>query len=218
MCGFLGPTAGEAWLAHMGVSDEYPDTGELAREVDDAMWEAALLVLEERKLEDPLLRALTDERATLWTLAKRPAGTLPIGTFFQATSSYAGTWWGKIRERDNRDSEVYPPEVCVEWGERVTWGTVGQHSTHPPEVKAATEVDARVPVPFDLSALLAQIERETGQRCRQAPRRRREGGTKAVRLVRPYRHPGIPHRPARRRPPRRHVLHRPGRLSPSGAA
>jgi hypothetical protein len=65
MCGILGPSAGETWVAYVGVPDEYPNTGDLAHEVDDAMWEAALFVLEERELEDPLLRVPTDERATL---------------------------------------------------------------------------------------------------------------------------------------------------------
>lgn len=174
MCGILGPTAGESWLAYVGVSDEYPDLGDLDREVDDAMWEAARHVLEQRKLEDPLLRVMADERCTMWTIEKVPAGTLPVDTEIQAGDSYSGTWWGKTRARNRYDSDRDRPDrVYVEWVDRVHPVVSYSSANSRPDITVGTEVDARVPVPFDLAALLAEIEQETGVRCQPKVMRRK---------------------------------------------
>jgi hypothetical protein len=142
MCGILGPTVGEGWLAYLGVDHEYPDVGELA-----------------------------DERATLWTWATVPAGMLPLGTSILIKIGH-DTYEGKLRCRDRYDGPEFGNDrLGVDWQGR-------RFGARYPDLAADTEVEARVPVPFDLSALLAQIERETGARCRPAPRRRREGDRK----------------------------------------
>lgn len=157
MCGVLGPTAGESWLAYVGVPDDYPDINSLAREIDDAMWEAAQSLLEERKRADPLLRVLADERCTLWTWTTVPAGILPFGAEIHAAYGTA-VHIGRLRQPTDQDLKWYPDRLGVDWigqtGEASGWGR--------PEVRSDTEVDIRVPMPFDLSALLAVVDQETG--------------------------------------------------------
>jgi hypothetical protein len=143
------------------VDHEYPDFGEVADEITAAMWEAAMFVLEERKLEDPLLRAPADERATLWIWATVPAGMLPLGTSILVKIGH-DTYEGKLRRRDRYDGPEFGTDrLGVDWQGR-------RFGARYLDLAADTEVEVRVPVPFDLSALLAQIERETG--ARRSPR------------------------------------------------
>jgi hypothetical protein len=162
MCGILGPTAGETWLAYIGVPDDYPDRDLLARMVDDAMWDAALDVLRDEKARDPLLRAMADERCRLWDVYTCPAGTLPVGTHISITKrgTYTATFHGQLRAPDRYERERAfgsDNELYVHWTSRVgEW----PHGWGWPTVSRTTEVDAVVPVPFDLSALLAVIDAE----------------------------------------------------------
>lgn len=165
MCGLLGPTAGEGWLVYVGVDDEYPELNDLAREIDDAMWEAARFVLYERSMEDPVLRVMADERCARWTWATVQAGAMPAGTKILARYGNSATWLGRLRP------------LGVAWIEQVS----GDGNWRP-DVERDTEVEALVPVPFDMSALLAEIERESNEPCRAARKRRQPGVQRTCRV------------------------------------
>lgn len=176
MCGILGPTAGESWLAYVGVPDDYPDLTELAREIDDGMWEVAQEILAERKLEDPVLRTMADERCSLWVLVSVPAGVLPAGTHVEHNG-----WYGQVRARawhDDRRSDP-PDRVYVDWRGRLPGAPeqTGGYWDPTPRINAGDQVDARVPMPFDAAPLLRWIEEETGVATVRRARRK----TKTIR-------------------------------------
>jgi len=189
--GFLGPTAGESWLAHVGVNDEYPGLDRLTRDVEDAMWEAAWDVLRDHAAADPLLRVMADERCVLWTSYTYRAGDLPAGTKFGMAvpdGNYRdkARVYGRLRPLNKWELErveiwMRPEDarpVGVDWlsrdGDPARW----------PEVCQDTEVDAHVPVPLDMSALLAIIDAEQA----------------VCQLRRDVSRPPTPRRPARRQP------------------
>lgn len=176
MCGILGPTAGESWLAYVGVPTDYPDLGELAREIDDGMWEAGQEILAERKAEDPTLRAMADERCTLWIYVNVPAGTLPTGAHVERKY-----WYGRIRPRRSYDSDFDPPDrIYVDWQGRLPAAPDPDRWEAGPRIHAADLVDARVPMPFDAAPLLRWIEEETGVPTVRRPRVRRKTRTMRV--------------------------------------
>lgn len=184
VCGILGPTAGEGWLAYVGVDDEYPELNDLAREIDDAMWEAARFVLYERSLEDPVLRVMADDRCQRWTWATVQAGAMPVGTKILAKYGNHTTWLGRLRPLDSFERERardFPEERGNRLG--VTWiEQVSGDSNWRPDVERDTEVEALVPVPFDMSALLAEIERESNEPCRPVRKRRQPGVQRTCRV------------------------------------
>ncbi len=179
MCGILGPTAGESWLSYVGVPVDYPELGDLAREVDDAMWEAAEVVLAERKAEDPVLRTMADERCTLWLWVTVPAGTLPIGTEVEHDG-----WYGQVRARCGYDDRRFDPpdRVYGDWRGRLAGAPERTGWEWEPRLSAGDQVAARVPMPFDAAPLLRWIEQETGVQTRPCPPRRKPGPTRTCGL------------------------------------
>lgn len=165
----LGPSPGESWLEYVGVPDTYPGFTALAREVDDAMWEAAQDVLRERRAEDPLLRVLSDDRAGLWDRVRCPAGDLPPGTWITVDESSSHRGSRMVARGETRPLNAYEIEkaahmplsyadlVGVDWH-----GYTGDWTGAWPHVVRSTEVTASLPIPFDLSALLTIIDAENG--------------------------------------------------------
>jgi hypothetical protein len=103
---------------------------------------------------------MADERCEMWTWVTVPAGMLPVGALIHASETYCGTWSGRIRTRRHYDSEYgLADRVYVDWDSRVKDGICSTWSQ--PEISATTDVDAYVPVPFDLTPLLAAIKAET---------------------------------------------------------
>ncbi len=147
----IGLTPGEQYLAFIDLpEDHYPAVGDLRAELDDAIMTAAELVIAERKRRDPLLRALLADGAVLNTWARYPAGQLPAGTEIRLTNSY-GAWQGRVTggTRVRYSTE----EVRINWTKRAV-----NQGGYEPTVKPDTEVDAWVPVPCDLSAVLAALD------------------------------------------------------------
>jgi hypothetical protein len=136
----LGPTAGDTYLAFIGLPDEYPGAGDLARELDDEIAMAAALVVQDWKGRDPLLRAMLDERCELNRWERYKLGELPVGTNirYERTGWCPSTWWGRTGR------------AGVDWSD---W--LGD-TRNRPIVDGGTEVDAWVPVPFDLAPLLGE--------------------------------------------------------------
>lgn len=147
----IGPTPGEQYLAFIDLdTDYYPAAQELREDLDDAIMEAAELVIAERKLRDPLLRALLADGAALNIWAPYPAGQLPAGAEIRVSNTY-GTWEG--RTTGETYTRYSAEEVRVTWQVRAV-NRLGAEPTVLPD----TEVDAWVPLPCDLSAVLAAVD------------------------------------------------------------
>lgn len=168
-------TPGEQYLAYIDLpEDHYPAAGRLRDDLDDAIMTAAEMVIAEWKSRDPLLRALLHEECVLNTWAPYPAGQLPAGTEIRLTNSY-GKWQGTAT--GGTHVRYSTEEVRVSWTVRAV-GQVG----YEPTVEPTTEVDAWVPIPCDLSAVLASIDGYPPAAPVPAQRRARAG---AVRLTPP---------------------------------
>jgi hypothetical protein len=147
----LGPTAGEQYLHFIGFPhDYYPNNRGLLNDLDDAILSAVEEVLAEHGRRDPLLRALLHDDCALNTWATYPAGDLPPGTDIQVTNSY-GRWEGRTT---GETRNPYGTEHL-----RITWTVypVNQFGAEP-TIDADTDVSAWVPLPCDLSAVLAAID------------------------------------------------------------
>ena len=154
-------TPGETWLSYMGVPDAYPDVIPLALEVNDAMWEAASDVLRQHLADNPVLRAMRDDRYRLWELVDVPVGSLPPGIeiVYQTEHRIA-----KGVARAPHDSYHPPYWANVDWdGDRWSWH---------PSLRPDDVVQAWLPVPLDVSALIAVVAAETNQPVPRPPRRR----------------------------------------------
>lgn len=165
-------TIGETWAEYMGVPDEYPEFMEFALEAGDAMWDAALDVLRDRTAADPVLRTMMDDRYQLWELVSTEAGKVPIGTrihFRDKGSMFDGT----VRKGDQWEQQTHPSWVHVSWDKekdsngRYIWT---------PQLRCDSAVQAWLPVPLDVSALVALVTAESGAAAAMTPphpRRRR---------------------------------------------
>jgi hypothetical protein len=158
----IGPTVGETFAAYQGVPDEYPGGNDLARELDDAMWEAGMYVLRERQAEDPVLRAMMDDRYRLWELVDGvPVGNLPPGIeiIYRADHKMAdGVIQGPL--------EGYHPTIYA----NVRWRDRGNEWAWRPSIRLDAAVQAWLPVPLDVSALIAAVATEGGQEVPRPPR------------------------------------------------
>jgi hypothetical protein len=160
--GILGPTAGESFAAHMGVPDEYPGGNELCRDLDDAMYEAGLWLLREQQAADPVLRAMMDDRYRLLELVDGVSvGSLPPGIeiTYRADHRIAN---GVVRARRDGDPSVY---VNIEWE-----GDYRNYSSWHPSLRPEVAVSAWLPVPLDVSALIAVVAAENNQAVPRPPR------------------------------------------------
>lgn len=152
-------TPGEQYLLYIDLPDEFLGSDALARDLDDAIFDACLDVMRDWKAGDPLLRAMADDRYRPWEWHTRCAGELPVGT--QVTYERPGTyerelWSGPIRRPTNHETEWHPEQIRADL--RRVRGS-GQYSQ--PYLIASTEVSARLPIPYDISALLAKVDAET---------------------------------------------------------
>lgn len=150
----FGMTPGEQYLAFIDLpEDDYPATGQLARDLDEAIMAAAEQVVTDWREEDALLRALLHEECGLHTWATYPAGQLPAGNEIKIINYY-GLWCGRITG----------PETTKRYGRhllRIDWTTrADNRMVAEPNVEPTTEVDAWVPIPFDLSALIGEPRAE----------------------------------------------------------
>lgn len=149
----LGPTPAEGFLAWAGLPDDYPHGDQLARELDDELFTAAELVLADWKRQDPLLRVMLHDDCELWRWVPMLAGDVLYGTrICVEVKDFSGTrrHFGRVRP-ENRDGHRYADDARV----YVKWEYNGEE---PPFLRAQNPVDAYVPVPFDLGALLAEID------------------------------------------------------------
>lgn len=143
--------ATESWLNYIDLPAEYPGTDGLVRDLDDAISEAIADVMREWKARDPLLRAMLDERYALWTWATVPACQLPVGTLVRS-----GTWTGRIQParplHPNHPPDTPPHWVSIGW-ER----TEAYFGRYGPSIGYGEQIEAYVPVPFDLAPLVAEF-------------------------------------------------------------
>lgn len=152
---------GESWLAYMGVPYAYPDYMPLAIEVTDAMWDAASEVLREHMAEDPVLRALSDDRYGLWEPVDVPVGSLPPGIEITYRADHRIVNGVIARPRESLHPKIYA---------EVTWE--GDQWTWQPTLGLDAVVQAWLPVPLDVSALIAVVAAE-GDQAVPRPRRQR---------------------------------------------
>ncbi len=157
-------TAGETWLSYMGVPDDYPDFLKLAFEINDAMWDAAAEVLHERMADDVVLRALHDDRYRLHELVDGvPVGVLPPGVEIIYRDEH------HIAKGVTRAPHESPhPRIYA----KVDWEGDYRTAWHP-TLGLDVPVQAWLPVPLDVSALIATIAAEAGQQVRRPRHRHR---------------------------------------------
>lgn len=157
----LGPTPGETFLAFIGLNPEYPGYDRLAIETDDAISEAANDVLNEWKARDPLLRVMLDNRCQLWTLAEWCAGDLHVGDRLEYVDHLGGRWSGVIRPTNTLD--VQWNRLTIGWSDYVPDPIRPRRGVPEPTITPDTMVEAVVPVPLDLSALLAIVDADAAR-------------------------------------------------------
>lgn len=158
-------TPGENWISYIGVPDEYPDFIELALEVNDAMWDAALDVFNERLAANPVLRAMRDARYQLWTQVDVPVGSLPPG--IRISYCDGGRMADGVTGKPRPDR--FHPQVYAD----VDWEGDYHRGDRCPSLTLDTVVQAWLPVPLDVSALIALVAAEGNQDVPPPPRKRR---------------------------------------------
>ncbi len=140
------PTPGEQYLTYIGL-DDHPRIDDLTAELDDEIAFVAEQIVREWKARDPLLRALLDEDCLMWVYATYPARRLPAGTRIRVNGGTygGGVWHGQL---GTVGTGLYDRTFTVVWDRNHD-----QMLRQAPSVHADTEVEALVPVPFDLSPL-----------------------------------------------------------------
>jgi hypothetical protein len=134
---------GNSYLDFIGLPAWYPQRGELALEVDDAILDAAESAVAEWSARDPLVDVALDGRWDPWMWAEHRLGDLPTGTLVRL-----GDWEGALAPVPDADRDWYPGQVEVHW----RGGT-----DHPPARYRRLDdvLRARLPVPLDLAGALA---------------------------------------------------------------
>lgn len=163
-------TIGETWIEYMGVPGEYPGFMDLAHGVSDAMWDAAADILRGQVAADPVLRAMLDDRYRLWEPVELRAGMVPVGITIQVRERNA-VFNAVVREPTGWERRSQPDWV------HVTWEKDNDGYGRPirmPQLRRGSTVRAWLPVPLDVSALIAVVSAECGPatRRRAAPRPR----------------------------------------------
>lgn len=151
----LGPTPAEGFLAWAGLPNDYPHGDQLAKELDDELFTAAELVLADWKRQDPLLRVMMHDDCELRRWVPMLASDVLYGTrICVEVKNYCvdtRRHFGRVRPENPTDGHRYADDARV----YVKWEWNGEE---PPRLRAEDLVDAYVPVPFDLGALLAEID------------------------------------------------------------
>ena len=213
----LGPTPGEQYLAFVDLpDDDYPAAGQLRRDLDEAIMDAAEQVLAEWRRRDPLLRALLADGAALNTWATYQAGQVPAGTLIRVTRN--GNVWEGRATGETFVRYYSTAEVRIDW--KVRFGFAE------PTITPTAEVEAWVPLPVDLSAVLLNLDGAPAiTPATDRPSAQRRSVVDARHGDPPLRRPGLPAPRPRRwlRPPPRSAParldrpHRPGdRARPPG--
>ncbi len=155
----LGPTPAEGFLAWVGLPDDYPHGDQLVTELNDELFTAAELVMAEWKRRDPLLRVLLHEDCALWRWVEMPAGDVQYGTRIcmehkSQSTGLARNCFGRVRRETPNELRFRlsdRPRIYVAWQD-------GDGGGNPGELVPHSVVSAYLPVPFDLGALLAEID------------------------------------------------------------
>lgn len=147
--------ATESWLNYIDLPAEYPGTDRLVRDLDDAISEAIADVMRDWKARDPLLRAMLDDRYAPWTWVTAPAGQLPVGTLVRS-----GTWTGRIQPPQPLHPN-HPPGKPPRWVSIAWERTEAYFGRYGPSIGYDEQIEAYVPVPFDLAPLVAEFTSAT---------------------------------------------------------
>ncbi len=155
----MGTTPAGDYLDYLGLPDDYPAGDQLEWEVYEEMVTAADLVLAEWKRRDPLLRVMMHEDCELWRWVKMPAGAVLHGTRIcvehkSMSTGLVRNCFGRVRRETSYEVNFRFPDQDRIY---VTWQG-GDGGGNPGELGRRTMVDAYLPVPFDLGALLAEID------------------------------------------------------------